>query len=99
MRACATALAASVGPTDLQANLDYFQQFERPEYTRTVNLTLRAAVSLAYDLRGQLRTLTEDTGLAARVTTFSYDGLHRLVRVTDPLGHSVVLPTIRPTGW
>jgi YD repeat-containing protein len=46
-------------------------------------------VSFTYDLRGRLTTITEGTGVAARVATLGYDLQDRLVSVTDALGRSV----------
>ncbi|HEX7125838.1 MAG TPA: RHS repeat-associated core domain-containing protein [Thermodesulfobacteriota bacterium] len=45
-----------------------------------------APVSLAYDARGRLEMVTEGTGPTARVTTFGYDGLDRLISLRDPAG-------------
>ena len=43
-----------------------------------------APLSVAYDERGRLSTVTAGTGSAQRTTTVSYDSLDRPISVTDP---------------
>ncbi len=48
-----------------------------------------APVSMIYDSRGRPSSLSVGTGNDARITTWDYDALDRVVQLTDPSGESI----------